>query len=566
MCGSATARWNGNISEWSWQHGTGVNNMYGFEYDGVNRLLGSTQYVASGNSWVAQPSHYTESGISYDKNGNILALQRSAAGTIVDNLTYSYTGNRLTKLNNSANYLYDTNGNLTFDGRDNLTFTYNWLNLLNDVKQGGALKARYTWTSDGTKLRVRDGAGVDGFDYLGSLVYANGSAGLRLESAGFAGGRIIASSGQGGTTVYTPNYFLTDHLGSVRAIVDASGDVKQQNDYYPFGARHVRNDYPNNNNRYLYNGKEAQTTGSLPYLDYGARMYDARIGRWFAPDPLAELFSPVSPYAYALNNPVRFIDVLGLYPSDPEWFDSGRGTPENPEQIGRVEVVARRTASPVFFGWGSFDRQQAERDRRWESEMEAQRMRAELDAMLGDLRRNSGRSFLNDMFNALPGYAFGAAADAAFARGDYLGWAKNFGLGLAEMGVTAFTFGKYSLASTGVRGVAVGGVKAGAQGFTSFSAFKRAMGPAGPGKAWHHIVEQTPGNVAKFGSQTIHNTGNLMKLPSGAGSIHAQVSGYYSSIQPFTGGLTVRQWLSTQSYQAQYNFGIQTLTKFGWVW
>lgn len=90
------------------------------------------------------------------------------------------------------------------------------------------------------------------------------------------------------------------------------------------------------------------------------------------------------------------------------------------------------------------------------------------------------------------------------------------------------------------------------------------MGPAGPGQAWHHIVEQTPGNLAKFGNQTIHNTGNLMKLPHGAGSIHARVSGYYSSIQPFTGGQTVRQWLSTQSYQSQYNFGIKTLKQFGW--
>ncbi|WP_197421738.1 hypothetical protein [Prevotella sp. DNF00663] len=62
----------------------------------------------------------------------------------------------------------------------------------------------------------------------------------------------------------------------------------------------------------------------------------------------------------------------------------------------------------------------------------------------------------------------------------------------------------------------------------------------------------------------IHNTNNLIKLPHGAGSIHAKVSGYYSSIQPFTGGKTVRQWLSTQSYDAQYKFGIETLKKFGW--
>ncbi len=114
----------------------------------------------------------------------------------------------------------------------------------------------------------------------------------------------------------------------------------------------------------------------------------------------------------------------------------------------------------------------------------------------------------------------------------------------------------------GVKQVAAKGV---GQGFNSFSAFKRAMGPAGPGQAWHHIVEQTPGNIAKFGNQAVHNTGNLMKLPHGAGTIHARVSGHYSSIQPFTNGQTVRQWLSTQSFQAQYDYGIQTLKNFGWT-
>ncbi|PWG78091.1 hypothetical protein DDR33_24040 [Pararcticibacter amylolyticus] len=69
------------------------------------------------------------------------------------------------------------------------------------------------------------------------------------------------------------------------------------------------------------------------------------------------------------------------------------------------------------------------------------------------------------------------------------------------------------------------------------------MGSAGAGKACH-IVEQTPGNINQFGAQAIHNSENLTKLPHGAGTIHARVSGYYSSIQPFTGNQTVRQWLS----------------------
>jgi hypothetical protein len=119
----------------------------------------------------------------------------------------------------------------------------------------------------------------------------------------------------------------------------------------------------------------------------------------------------------------------------------------------------------------------------------------------------------------------------------------------------------------GIRGI-VAVEQVTTRGYKSFRAFKSAMGPAGPGKAWHHIVGQTPSNVAKFGPESVHNTGNLMKLPHGKGSIHAKISGYYSSIRPGVTGsstMTVRQWLATKSYQFQYDFGIQTLKQFGLV-
>jgi hypothetical protein len=100
------------------------------------------------------------------------------------------------------------------------------------------------------------------------------------------------------------------------------------------------------------------------------------------------------------------------------------------------------------------------------------------------------------------------------------------------------------------------------QGFKSFSAFKRAMGRAGDNMEWHHIVEQHESNITKFGAEKIHNTSNLIKLSK---DIHIRISGYYSSIQPFTSGLTVRQWVGTQDYQGQYSFGIETLNRFGWT-
>jgi RHS repeat-associated protein len=63
--------------------------------------------------------------------------------------------------------------------------------------------------------------------------------------------------------------------------------------------------------KFTYNGKEKVDDMALNWLDYGARNYDARLGRWWSVDPLADKYTPVSPYAYVLNNPLRYIDPDG---------------------------------------------------------------------------------------------------------------------------------------------------------------------------------------------------------------------------------------------------------------
>jgi hypothetical protein len=96
-------------------------------------------------------------------------------------------------------------------------------------------------------------------------------------------------------------------------------------------------------------------------------------------------------------------------------------------------------------------------------------------------------------------------------------------------------------------------------GFKSFDAFKKAMGPAGPGKQWHHIVEQNSGNVARFGPERLHSTDNVVPLSE---KLHVRISAFYSS-KPGgpMGDLTVRQWLATQSWEAQREFGLATIKR-----
>ncbi len=99
-------------------------------------------------------------------------------------------------------------------------------------------------------------------------------------------------------------------------------------------------------------------------------------------------------------------------------------------------------------------------------------------------------------------------------------------------------------------------IDASKQAFESFDAFKKAMGSAGEGMEWHHIVEQS--KVDQFGAAAIHSTSNIVAVPA---AVNRRVNAYYSSVQDFTKGKTVREWLKGKSFEEQAKFGQEVLDR-----
>ena len=244
-------------------------------------------------------------------------MQRYGNG-LIDNLTYTYNGNQVTRVDDatgntagfsngastSNEYTYDHNGNLTKDSNKNISsITYNCLNLPNVVTFSGGNSITYTYAADGTKLRTvhKMGGVTVTTDYCSNVIYESG-----------AQKRLLTEEGYVDLSVTTPAYyyFLKDHQGNNRVVINNSGTVSETNHYYPFGGVFAST---GNVQPYKYNGKELDTKCGLNWYDYGARHYDAVLGRWHSVDPLAEKMGAWSPYAYCFNNPVKFVDVDGKY-------------------------------------------------------------------------------------------------------------------------------------------------------------------------------------------------------------------------------------------------------------
>ena len=321
------------------------------------------------STYQQEPHYYPYGGWM----GNITGLTRSGLQDdnsygLIDNLSFDYNGNQLLKVtdavtsgpnysgafhfndhsNASIEYTYDANGNMTKDrNKYIMSVTYNTLNLPVDVlyeDNSYTYSTSFHYAGDGRPLRVNHSlkkikplfpfkgfSGLDdiqkvvfpgiikpnpaemynGDEFCGSLTYHSGT----ISYMSVDGGYVTFNSG-------TPTYhfYIHDHLGNNRAVVNESGTVEQVNHYYPYGGL-MGESTGGDIQKYKYNGKRLERNHGLDWYDYGARHYDAAIGSWPTMDPLCEKYYSISPYVYCHNNSVNLIDPDGM---DDYYTNSGQ--------------------------------------------------------------------------------------------------------------------------------------------------------------------------------------------------------------------------------------------------
>ncbi len=433
-------------------------------------------------------------------------------------------------------------------------------------------------------------------------------------SAGEREGQSRAPAGQTEPTVYRS--YGKDANGSVEAIEEENGTVPDDNEYVydPYGDR--------DNTPTGATDPDQGLSGSAQdnpfryegfYLDSGVKTYDMQArqyrpdtGRFLSQDRFAAAGGDINlqsdpltqnRYAFAGGNPINNIEFDGHDPHAIESSCRNNGGMQCGQRVGQaVAFQAAGARRPSLFGsglGGTIDSKTARghvpaKPRVVTTGAPSQGASASFGGWGGAGRSGGDGLSFKDVENEL-----GVRFRVGRSRGGPFAGAPTISVDFdpaqsAETGSLAFggpvskslIRGCRTLcaragekASGAVRGLFGRGADDAAKGasgfdqgfavgagFRSFSQAKRVLGPAGEGKHWHHLVEQTPGNVGRFGPQAVHNTGNLVRLDI---AVHRQVSGYFSSKQRFTGGQTVRQWLSGQSYARQQQFAREKMAEFG---
>jgi RHS repeat-associated protein len=236
------------------------------------------------------------------------------------------------RVEESGNYVYDAIGNLIEDKAEGSTIEWNGYGKVGRVRKqdGTTLTFRYDASGNRIEKRVTPPSGAGGLtthyvrDASGNVMAIYEDGGLSEQPIYgstrlglYRGGRL-----NGQRRLGSKHYELANHLGNVLAVVtdnlylDANrtqAKVVSANDYFPFGLQMPGRSFQSDDYRFGFNGheKDDEIKGSGNHIDFGDREYDPRTGRWWSIDEKYTKYPMMSPYNFALDNPIIFRDPDG---------------------------------------------------------------------------------------------------------------------------------------------------------------------------------------------------------------------------------------------------------------
>jgi RHS repeat-associated protein len=206
---------------------------------------------------------------------------------------------------------------------------------LKQVDLGGGGTAYYVYDASGERIRkviVKTGGIIEQRVYLGGFEifrkHISGSLDFERETLRISDDRkaivdIETKTVESGSTISSPTsnirYQYDNHLGSASLELDSSANIISYEEYHPFGTtsyRSGRTETEVSLKRYKYVGKERDEETGLYY--YGARYYAGWICRFVSVDPLQHKYPYYTPFQYAGNKPISYIDLDGLEEASPE--------------------------------------------------------------------------------------------------------------------------------------------------------------------------------------------------------------------------------------------------------
>ncbi len=320
--------YNGNISSKTTADGT-----YDYRYDTLNRLTDARFSAAAGKS------HNYSASYGYDCRTNLTSIRRrglydrDASGNEeydeVDDISISLDGNRAVSVDNYGEgaKFEDMVGSPSLVG---MALTYDDAGRLRSDETRGIVRIDYNndglptrvWFADGhSQLDSYDGLGrrlsTSYYEAVTPVVAGKIPSRSRLVSTRYyygdgtvcQGDSVIMTRFDGGyfDAAGTAHYELADYQGNITDVVDSRGNIVSHTGYYPYGQPWRR---PADMQR-LYGGKEWLGADGRDEYDFHARRHAPHLARFTTPDPMAEKYYDISPYAYCAGNPIFFTDPTG---------------------------------------------------------------------------------------------------------------------------------------------------------------------------------------------------------------------------------------------------------------